>query len=143
MKKITLLLLILFAFSCSKDEGTDTAVYYELVPIQRCRMPYRFTAGQTYEFEMQYRQPSSCHFYKGIYFGKKPGNVRIVAIQCGVLESNSCVTYPVNSTSQPEPKVETYSFKAEAGDPYTFKIWTGKNQQGEDTYYDVVVPVDN
>ncbi|HOZ74470.1 MAG TPA: hypothetical protein PLS51_00865 [Flavobacterium sp.] len=144
MKRIIFLLLVLFAFnSCSKDAGNGPAVYYELVPIQRCSMPYRFTAGQTYEFEMTYRQPSSCHFYKGIYFEKLPGNVRLVAIQCGVMESNSCVTYPVNSTSAPNPQKETYQFTAEAGEPYTFRIWSGKDDQGENTYYDVVVPVDN
>lgn len=144
MKRAILLLLVFFVLnSCSTNEGNQTTVFYELVPIQRCQMPYRFTAGETYEFQMQYRQPSSCHFYKGVYFEKRPGNVRIVAIQCGVIESNLCVTYPVDSSSQPDPEIETYRFKAEAGEPYTFKIWTGKDEHGEDTYYDVVVPVDN
>jgi len=144
MKRTILILLTFFALiSCSKDEGTSTEVFYQLVPIQRCQMPYRFTAGQTYEFEMTYRQPTSCHFYKGIYFEKLPGNVRIVAIQCAVLKSSSCVTYPVNASTPQQPESATYNFTAEAGSPYTFKIWTGKDAQGEDTYYDVVVPVDN
>ena len=105
-------------------------------------MPYAFIAGETYEFEMFYQQPTSCHFYKGIYFEKKPGNVRIVAIQCGVVESANCVTYS-DAQEALESKSAKCRFTAEAGDPYIFRFWTGKNEQGEDTYYDVEVPVEN
>ena len=145
MKKIILLLIAFFALnSCTKDAGENSPkVYYTLVPIYRCNMPYTFTAGETYDFEMFYKQPTSCHFYKGIYFEEKPGNVRIVAIQCGVLESNDCVTY----TDTPEMPLESKStkchFTAQAGEPYVFRFWTGKDDQGEDTYYDIEVPVEN
>lgn len=145
MKNIILLLIIVFILSsCSAEEGNGQKVYYELVPIKRCIMPYSFVAGQTYEFEMLYKKPTSCHFYKGVYFAKKQGNLRIVAIQCGVVESNSCITYGENnSTNSPDSLTANYTFTATGTEPYVFRFWKGKNAQGEDTYYDVEVPVEN
>ena len=107
-------------------------------------MPYFFTSGQTYELEMFYNQPSSCHIYKGIYF-EKDGNTRTVAIQASVIASSSCVAIPVDSTgtnAEIDQSVK-FNFTATGNETYFFKFWTGKNQQGEDTYYEVEVPVEN
>lgn len=143
MKKIFLLLIVAFALNSCNIEENKPDVYYELIPIKSCRMPYDFVSGQTYELEMFFRQPSSCHFYKGIYF-EKQGNTRIVAIQAGVVESNSCITYPDDGSSATgELKSAKCNFTATGHETYIFRFWTGKNQQGEDTYYDVEVPVEN
>lgn len=141
MKKIILLFIVAFALNSCSKEDESSHVKYELVPIQYCQMPYKFTYGATYEFKMFYKQPSSCHFYKGLYF-EKDGNTRIVAIQSGVIESNNCVSYDNNNSSVPTDSTK-YNFKVTAHDTYTFKFWTGKNEQGENTYYEVEVPVEN
>jgi len=125
-------------------EDRNPKVSYELMPIKSCRMPYFFVSGETYELEMFYIEPSTCHIYKGIYF-EKQGNTRTVAIQATVIESSSCVTNPVDSTgtnSEFEKSVK-FNFTATGNEAYFFKFWTGKNQQGEDTYYEVEVPVEN
>jgi hypothetical protein len=117
MKRIIFLLLVLFAFnSCSKDAGNGGRLLRtgSHPTLQHALPLYR---GSDYEFEMTYRQPSSCHFYKGIYFEKLPGNVRLVAIQCGVMESNSCVTYPVNSTSAPNPQKKPINLRQKLANP--------------------------
>ena len=143
MKKIIFLLIAAFALNaCSSDDSSSPNVTYELLPIMYCQMPYRYVSGQTYDLQMYFRKPTSCHFYKGIYF-EKQGNTRIVAIQSGVVESNSCETYDYNQTVPPETSKETFKFTFTGQETYTFKLWTGKNEQGEDTYYEVEVPVQN
>jgi len=146
MKKIALLLLAAFALnSCSTDDS-QPEVHYELIPITRCQMPYRMTSGETYELRMIYRMPTTCHSYKGIYF-EGEGDTKTVAIQTVVYQRSDCQTIDYTSSAQPvpEPQISNYEFKATAppGSVYTFKIWTGKNEQGEDTYYDVTVPVED
>lgn len=144
MKKIILLLILSFILNSCSMEDSSPEVSYELLPIKSCSMPYFFISGQTYELEMFYVQPSSCHIYKGIYF-EKEGNTRIVAIQASVIASSSCVTNPADSTgtnSEIEQSVK-FNFTATGNEAYLFKFWTGKNQQGEDTYYEVEVPVEN
>jgi hypothetical protein len=147
MKKIALLMLMTFALnSCSSDDDSPPEVHYELIPISRCQMPYKMTSGETYEFEMIYRMPTTCHGYKGIYF-EGEGTTKTVAIQTVVYQRNDCqvIDYSSNMQPAPEPQVSNYEFKATAppGSVYTFKIWTGKDDQGEDTYYNVTVPVEN
>ena len=142
MKKIFFLIIVAFALnSCNKEEDSSQ-VRYELLPIDYCRMPYYFQQGETYDLEMFFKKPTSCHFYKGIYF-EKQGNTRVVAIQSAVVQTNSCVTYDYQNNTSLQPDSVKCKFTATGTETYTFKFWTGKNAQGEDTYYDVEVPVEN
>jgi len=145
MKKLLLLLFLAFALnSCDTgDSDADATVHYELLPIQYCEMPYRFTAGATYEFEMLYKLPSSCHSYVGIYF-EGEGSTKIIAIQTRVSEKNNCqpVTYTTDVGPGPDLESAKFNFIAgESGTVYTFKMWTGKDENGQNTYYDYVVQV--
>lgn len=148
MKKITFLLLAVFVLgSCSSDEPSQPEVHYELIPISRCYMPYAMTSGETYEFQMIYKKPTTCHAYKGIYF-EGSGTTRTVAIQTVVHQRTDCQVIDYGATNaQPstQPQVSNYQFKATAppGSVYTFKIWTGKDTDGQDSYYNVTVPVQN
>jgi hypothetical protein len=143
MKKIILLFIVAFALNSCTTEDNTQHVTYELLPIQSCQMPYEFVYGQTYELQMFFKKPTSCHFYKGIYFEKQEGNTRIVAIQSGVVESNSCVPYDDNTNELLTTTSTKCNFKVTGHENYIFKFWTGKNEQGENTYYEVEVPVDN
>ncbi len=146
MKKIPLLLLAFFALiSCNADDSSQPEVHYEVIPISRCNMPYAMTSGETYEFEMIYRMPTTCHIYKGIFF-EGSGTDKTVAIQTMVFQRPDCqvIDYSANNAQPtPEPQVSNYQFKATAppGSVYTFKIWSGKDDEGEDTFYNVTVPV--
>ncbi len=146
MKKIPLLLLAVFVLiSCSPDNDSQPEVHYEVIPIARCHMPYSMTSGETYDFEMVYKMPTTCHAYKGIFF-EGSGTTKTVAIQTVVYQRPDCkvIDYgAANAQPAPEPQVTSYQFKATAppGSVYTFKIWTGKDTDGQDSYYDVIVPV--
>lgn len=146
MKKLLLLLLVVLGLSaCSPDDNSNQPkVYYELIPIDRCQMPYRMTSGETYDLDMFFQMPTTCHVYKGIYF-EGEGNVKTVAIQATVFERNDCEIIPTtNDVGAPNQTTAKYNFTAGApGTIYTFKIWTGKNEQGENTFYEVEVPVTN
>lgn len=145
MKKILLLLFSLFALcACSSDDSqADAPVHYELLPIQYCQLPRSFTQGMTYEFEMFYKMPTTCHTYIGILFDGEDSTKKI-AIQTRVTERNDCQPVTYTTVSGPGPDLSSAKFDFVAGDTgtvYTFKMWTGKDENGEDTYYDYVVPV--
>ena len=137
-----LFLIVLAATSCSTD-GDQPEVQYELVPIITCEMPYYFTAGETYELRMIFKMPTTCHTYKGIYF-EGEGNTKTLAIQTVVAQRNDCQPIEQIGTASPETESAKYNFTPSGpGSTYIFKIWTGKNEQGENTYYEVEVPVEN
>jgi len=145
MKKLLLLLFIALALnSCDTgDSDSDAPVHYELLPIEYCEMPYRFTAGTSYEFEMLYKMPTSCYTYAGVYF-EGEGSTKTIAIQTRVSEKNNCQPVTYNTVNGPGPDLESAKFNFTAGASgtvYTFKMWTGKDENGQDTYYDYVVPV--
>lgn len=142
MKKLLLIFILAFALNSCTSEGNSPRVSYELIAIKRCIMPDSFVLGETYDLQMFYEKPTSCHYYKGIYF-EKEGNTRIVAIQSGLVESNDCITYDYNNPITPGESSAHYSFKVTEHQAYIFKFWTGRNEQGENTYYEVKVPVEN
>lgn len=134
--------MVAFTLNSCTTEDNNPKVRYELLPVDSCHMPYEFVSGQTYELEMFFKNPTSCHFYKGIYF-EKQGNTRIVAIQSGVVETEGCVAYDNGSTTILQPSSAKCNFTAVGHEPYLFKFWTGKNEQGEDTYYEVEIPIED
>ena len=89
MKKITLLILTAFVINSWSTEENTPQVYYELLPIESCEVPNSFVSVQTYEMKLLHVIPTSCHFYKGIYF-EKLANTRVIAVQSGVVVENTC-----------------------------------------------------
>lgn len=141
MKKIfALLSLIFLSISCSMDDNKYPEYHLELVPIESVEMPDSFAFGKIYEIKMFYPKRSTCHFPNGIYYAVEPNNTRVVAIQNVVYDWEDCTT-----EIDEEDLVQEDSFNFEVIQPegtvYTFKFYQGKNDEGQDTFLVVEVPV--
>ena len=79
MKKLVLLLSLLFAFnSCSTDDGDNFR--FELLPVESVEIPNEFTLGETYEITIRYYRPSTCHAFNSFYYEKNL-NTRTIAVE--------------------------------------------------------------
>ncbi len=135
MKKIFLLLSLVFIVSaCSLNNDDGTNFHYELLPVQEVEMPSEFVIGQTYQIKVWYYRPSACHSFSGFYYEKNL-NERIVAVQNIVQESNNCEVYTDDLESA------TLEFYVTSNGSYIFKFWQGVDDNGEDVFYEVEVPV--
>lgn len=133
MKKIFFLLLIAISFSsCSVDDGND--FYYEILPVESVDIPEEFVLGETYEITVTYLRPTTCHVFNNFYYESEL-NQRTVAIVTTVYQNNDCLPLI-------DEQIEaSFNFIVNSNGTYVFKFWQGEDENGNDLYYIVEVPV--
>lgn len=138
MKKLICLYFFLALIACSTSSPDDskTGVSFEILPIESAIVPSSFALDQTYQIRVLYYRPSNCHAFSEFYF-EKQDNERVVAIINSVIDNVNCET--LNNDL-----IEVlFNFVAEDSGAYVFKFWQGLDQNGNDQYYIVEVPVLN
>jgi len=133
MRKIIFILLPFILFSCSlEDNSLDT--YFELVPVESAVVPDEFVLGNLHLITLTYIRQTTCHAFNDIYF-VADSNERTVAITNIVYDSNG-------NCEEISDELETsFNFRATELGSYIFKFWKGKDDDGEDLYMTVEVPV--
>lgn len=134
MKRIlSVIIILVFFISCSVE---DTLQEYtvEKMPIESVDLPQVFVYGNTYTVTITYEKPTSCHGYDGIIFSREE-NTRTIAIQNILVVGSNCqdLTNEFAETS--------FDITVEEYEPYVFKFWQGKNDDGEDIFleYEIMV----
>lgn len=133
MKKLVVLFLTFIVFACSTDDDFETT-YFELLPIEEAVVPTEFERGEVYDILVKYLRPTSCHAYNDIYFVRE-GNERHIAVMATVFEGSfDCVELD-------DLLDATFKFRAGDEDSYVFKFWQGEDDNGDDQYLIIEVPV--
>lgn len=136
MKNLVFILIsVLFITSCdiSDDSVPYTTVF---VPIESVTMPTEFVLGQTYPMDLTYFKPSSCHSFYNFYYDTN-GTTRTIAVLNLRYQEDNCVALDPEGN---EVDV-SFNFKVTQTGTYTFKFWQGTDENGNDSYYIVEVPV--
>jgi hypothetical protein len=133
MKKILLLLFVAFIqSSCSLNNDSDRS--FILLPVESVVMPATFTVGNISTIKVYYKRPTDCHIFDG-FFINVDQFTRTIAIQSVLLNSSNC---------QPDDtsvfQVD-FNYKPTVAGVYTFKFWTGPDENNVDQYetYEVEV----
>ena len=134
MKKVLALLLsVMLVASCSlEDDSPD--FQFEILPVESVIMPAQFTAGVAEEISLTFIRPTGCHIFNDFYY-VSDGNQRTVAVVASV--SNSSCETDINE----EVEVSFDFLPQELYQSYTFRFWQGVDENEEDVYYTVEVPV--
>ncbi|HMC00918.1 MAG TPA: hypothetical protein VKN14_07780 [Flavobacteriaceae bacterium] len=135
MKKLIFLCLISISLvSCSISDDNGTNFYYEFLPIESADLPDSMVLNETYQISVSYYRPSTCHSFNDFYF-QKNGNERTVAVINRVIESDTCEDLT-------DDLVEvSFNFVCLYSGSYVFKFWQGVDDNDNDLYYEVEVPV--
>jgi hypothetical protein len=141
MKKFFALLAALcLLMSCSMDDG-GKEFDIEFLPVLSIVPPQYVTPGQTSYFKLYYRRPSDCYFVNGFEYTAN-GNIRTIAIQSLVVESNDCLSLESTgpeSIDMPFVCPLTYDNQS-----YVFRFYSGNTNVGtatEPQYMEIEVPV--
>jgi hypothetical protein len=134
MKKLFLLSLLVLTFSGCSIEDDGPNIYYEVLPVDSFIVPDHFTYLGTHEIKMYYKKPTNCHNYGGIFFEKKL-NERIIAVQSIVNIRNDCQPFEGDLIEV------TFDFEVVNSQPYIFKFFKGKDDEGNFMYDVIEIPV--
>ena len=134
MKKLLILgfLLTLFSSCDIKDDGSDFVL--DILPVESVDIPDSFTIGEVYPITVTYLRPSTCHAFREFYYAKE-NNIRTVAVITYKFLDNDC------EDLENELAEETFNFKVTSNGSYIFKFWQGEDDNGENQYLTIEVPV--
>ncbi|MBR9913492.1 MAG: hypothetical protein GYB32_01490 [Algicola sp.] len=133
MKKIFIISFLLFSlFSCSVGDDTPN-FYYEILPVESVDIPDEFQFGSVHEISLTYYKPTDCHVFNNFFY-ETDLNQRTVAVVTSVYTNQNC--NDVNNLEE-----VSFNFEVNSFEPYTFRFWQGTDENGNDTYYIVEVPV--
>lgn len=135
MKRLFLLCVLALSFaSCSVERDDSADFYYEILPIESVDLPDEFTLGETYEIHLKYLRPSTCYAFNDFYYTSEL-NQRTVAIINTVYPNAVCE--PLDNQLEDV----TFNFKVTNSGTYVFRFYQGEDENGNDTYFIVEVPV--
>ncbi len=132
MKKLVLLVSILFLFNSCEPEGNSYSI--EVLPVESVEIPAEFELGETYPITMRYFRPTNCHSPYGIYYEKEL-NIRTCAVRNLVEDRGNCA--PIQNILIEE----TFNFHVTNTGNYVFKFWTGEDSDGNNTFLEFDIPV--
>ncbi len=136
---ISFLAVILTLFgtsSCSLNDDGQENFYFETLEVTSANFPETFKLGDIYRIDVTFTRPTNCHFFEGFDFVKTGETERTIIGVASAFSGNDCHNLD-------DSTIESYfDFEVLYTGTYTFKLWTGKNNNVEDEYLIIEVPVE-
>lgn len=137
-KSLSILMLVIVSLSfnaCSLDDDDTTNFKYVNLKVLSAEVPEAFEYGEKYTIFVTYASPNTCTYFEGFDIHKHQLTEReVYPIGTELAGSNDCQ----ESTEEVEV---SFDFEVIYKEDYLFKFWTGQNEDGEDQYIDIAVPV--
>ena len=142
MKKLAVLFVCAFAFmSCELDdlEPVNQQRFAEVINID---LPESFEEGKVYDIDVTYLLPDACHTAFGLHAsrGGQFGDARRDIYVFGVASYDPRVTECDEDDDDLE-RESSFRLRIDDDEPFTFYLWTGVDDDDENVFTEVEVPV--
>lgn len=134
MKKILILSICLLLFySCLINNDKHLNYNYEVLPIDEFTAPTSFNFGEKDTIKLKYSLKNGCYSFYDVYY-EYLDTTRIVGIKSVIALDRECteaiIQYDYNLI-----------VTATQEEDYVFRFFKGKDNNGENIFEDIVVPV--
>ncbi|PKV48959.1 hypothetical protein ATE84_0975 [Aquimarina sp. MAR_2010_214] len=137
MRRIKIVLtffLVVILTGCSDDDN-GTSFFYELATVQEASLPNQFNRGEIYTITVSYFRSTDCHSFAGFDYDKL-GNERTVSVVNLVVNQGNCKDLETTDLVE-----VSFDFIVGNEDSYTFRFWQGRDENGDNQFLTVEVPV--
>lgn len=138
MKRSFLVLYaVLASFAFNSCDLNDDDVNFHFVPLQivSADVPDSFVVNETYTITVTYIIPDGCTYFEGFDFAKPELTTReVVVIGSQRTDQEAC-------TAMAQERESTFDFIVVHDEAYLFKFWQGKDENGEQQYLEIEVPM--
>jgi len=136
IKKVLVTMLVAVTLiSCKLGDNDDANFELKSLPIEEAVVPAEFEFGMSYTIKVEYDLPNGCHSFYDLYY-QQEGTSRIIAISSLVDTKAACTEALIR-------KEHEFVVNVAQREDYTFKFWKGEDNNGNNIYEDVIVPVIN
>ncbi|TVZ26362.1 hypothetical protein JM83_1318 [Gillisia sp. Hel_I_86] len=148
MKKLILVFVSALALiSCNiDDEGPKTLLAASIVT--NIDVPEFFEAGKTYDIDVTYLLPDACHTAAGVKAQRgsiSNGEEEFRQIYVTGVSSFDANLTECDKEAEDEELIKestfTMSIASDEDEPYTFYLWAGLDENDDNIFTEVVVPV--
>ncbi len=119
--------------SCNLESDAATFHFVNLQVVE-AELPESFQLYETYEVNVTYLRPNGCTFFEGFDISKAESTERYVVVIGSEFDNTSC-------TQVAEQVVDSFSFTCYYEGTYTFRFWTGEDENGNAEFIEYDVPV--
>ena len=130
---IFLTLGLLSVNSCNNDEGPN--FHYKPLRILAAELPDSFELNQTYQIIVTYAIPDGCTNFSHPDVTVGDTTTRNVVVFGTVRTDQEVCTAEVTEGQA------SFNFICLYDEPYVFRFWEGEGEDGEQEYFEVIVPV--
>jgi len=136
MKRVVSLIFVLFAFVLSSCSLSDDQPNFYFVPLQvlSAELPESFSLHETYQINVTYVLPNRCVSFEGFDVSPIAETTRDVVPIGSQFDDPGCVDEMVEVEG-------SFNFICLYSDTYLFRFWTGEDENGEQEYLEIEVPV--
>jgi hypothetical protein len=131
---ITLFLAVFLLFGCNDDDDNYHDYHLEYVNVISADLPDEFVYGRTYRITVTIELPNSCYYYYNQYDYFYEGTSRLIYPIVHVDDGVDC-TQDITETIFEIP-VQALQYE-----PYIFKFYQGEDDDGQDMFLTIEVPV--
>lgn len=142
MKKVLFLLMSTLLLTGCEVEDDGPEIVQVLAEVIDADLPESFEQGKVYPIEITYLLPNACHTGLGVRaFTGGPGEVERRNIYVAGVASRPAGQEECSLTSEDLEVVDSFTLRIDDDEPYTFYLWTGVDENDENVYTQIVVPV--
>ncbi len=136
MKKTFLLILCCVAISITSCSLNDDNVKFHFVPLQivDAEFPDSFTLNETYNIKITYIVPNNCIAFEGFDISNIDVTSRNIVAIGSERENENCNLIAVEAEN-------SFDFTCLYEGTYYFRMWSGEDENGEQQYIELEVPV--
>ncbi len=134
MKKLLALLTLFALLGCDISDDGDN-FHFEFVPIDAVELPESFTLNESHKIRLSFTRPNDCYLFYDFSYSGNSDLERTVAIVNTVFDDQDCAEIT-------QAQEVSFNFVALYRGTYTFKFWQGQDENGEDNFLIVEVPVE-
>ena len=129
---LAVIAISLTAVSCNSDNDHD--YHLEYIKVTKADVPDEFIFGQTYRLNVMVELPNSCYYFYGQYDYFYEGTSRLIYPIAHVHDNEAC-------TLNIREAVFTIPVQALQEEPYVFNFYQGEDDNGQDIFLTIEVPV--
>lgn len=136
MKRLVSPIFVVFAFVLTSCSLSDDQPNFYFVPLQvvSAELPVSFSLYETYEINVTYVLPNGCVSFEGFEVSPIAETTRNVVPIGSQFDDLECI-------DGMEEVESSFNFICLYSDTYLFRFWTGEDENGEQEYLEIEVPV--
>lgn len=142
MKKLAFLIVCAFIFTACEIDDDGPSIETVYAKVVNAELPDHFEEGEIYEVDVTYLLPDACHNDVGLHVRRaSQSGEGYRQIYVFAIASHDPMLTECTRTEEDLEVTRNFTITIDDSAPFTFYLWTGVDENNENVYTQIEVPV--